>query len=92
MSKKWKKVSEEIPDNESIGTFFEIEWYNSESSIKTRGGYYVVTTTTCGKKLIDIEDGEKFPLISNWIYHYNRATCLRDKWRYITKNEMMAFL
>lgn len=90
MTKKWIYIEDKIPDNEDVGTLFEIIFY-TDKGVLVKDRYKVVEFNN-SRILESLEMDVEMPLISNWLEEYNIAICLEDKWRYITDNELMAYL
>lgn len=94
MKTDWHYIKYKIPDNEEIGTLFEIELLQIHSQLLKKIYYKVIAErgNPKGKYLYDLNGGSEMPLISNWLASYSHGACLQDKWRYVTDNELMAFL
>lgn len=85
MSKNWNYIKDKIPDQEKDGQLFEVSLITDTGNLAV--GIYKVEEG----RLMCLEGGF-IPLISKWFTVFTLEKSLEDKWRYISKNEYMAYL
>ena len=88
----WNYIKNKLPDNQEEGTLFEIHLLQVDSRKLAKHYYRIIKDSSDNKILREIGTYVEMPLISNWIEEFGINDCLKDRWRYITENKMMAFL
>ena len=84
--KKWFYIKDKVPDNEKVGTFFEIDYKGVYYPICDY--FYVALSDVYGKVLLNVTGQvEEYILLSEWKKQYDKQgeshCCDSSKWRYV---------